>query len=134
MLLGLAGAFVGYDGSFEFESGKQYPAHVHYTGMRVFAAAFGALTVPLGYYTGVELKLSKNACIFLACMVLFGEIYYYWASFAPSPSKPKILLINLLDTALLTISRFILLDSLLLFFTATSAYTLCKFRNLQVTE
>ncbi|KAJ3328364.1 Protein O-mannosyltransferase 2, partial [Blyttiomyces sp. JEL0837] len=109
VLLGLSGHFVGYNGSFEFESGAKYPAELNYAGMRIFCAVFGALMVPLAYYTGVQLKMSKAACALMAAMVLQ-------------------------DTSLLAISRFILLDSMLLFFTALSAYCLVVFRNLQVTE
>ena len=40
----------------------------------------------------------------------------------------------LCDTALLTISRFILLDSMLLYFTAQTTFCLCVFRNYQRTQ
>jgi dolichyl-phosphate-mannose--protein O-mannosyl transferase len=43
------------------------------------------------------------------------------------------ILINAVDLALLTISRFILLDSMLLYFTALSAFCLVTFRNFQKT-
>ncbi|KAJ3119046.1 Protein O-mannosyltransferase 2 [Phlyctochytrium bullatum] len=107
MLLGLSGAFVGYNGSFQFESGQKYPEHVNYTGMRVFSALFGAFIVPIAYATGIELRFSAPASIFMTAMVL-------------------------LDLALLNISRFILLDSMLIFFTCTSAYCLVSFRNRQL--
>ncbi|KAJ3027390.1 UNVERIFIED_CONTAM: Protein O-mannosyltransferase 2 [Siphonaria sp. JEL0065] len=109
MLLGLSGLFVGYDGRYAFESGAKYPASLNYTGMRAFCSLIGALMVPLGFYTGLQLKLSLLGATFLALMVM-------------------------LDVALLSISRFILLDSLLLFFTALSAYCLVVFRNYQKTE
>ena len=72
MLLGLSGYMVGYNGSFEFESAAKYPAELNYTGMRVFAAMFGALMVPLAYFTGIQLRLSKPASFLLASMVLMG--------------------------------------------------------------
>ncbi|KAI8829752.1 MIR motif-containing protein [Chytridium lagenaria] len=100
MLLGLSGVMVGYNGSFAFESGVKYP-------VEVFCALFGAFMVPLAYTTGVELKFSQPASIFLSVMVL-------------------------LDISLLVISRFILLDSMLLFFTCLSVYCLCSFRNRQI--
>ncbi|KAI9355729.1 Dolichyl-phosphate-mannose-protein mannosyltransferase-domain-containing protein [Zopfochytrium polystomum] len=109
MLLGLAGHFIGFNGTFEFESGHKYPEDLNYAGFRTFPAIVGAAIVPLAYYTGVELHLSHSASIFLAVMALC-------------------------DIALLAISRFILLDSMLLFFTALTAYCLCKFRNYQVKE
>ncbi|KAI9323997.1 Dolichyl-phosphate-mannose-protein mannosyltransferase-domain-containing protein [Obelidium mucronatum] len=107
MLLGLSGLLSFYNGSFSFESGKEYPADVNYTGMRVFCALFGAFMVPLAYFTGVHLHMSKPACVLLACMVMF-------------------------DIATLEISRFILLDSMLLFFTSLSVYCFVVFRNYQV--
>ncbi|KAJ3071892.1 Protein O-mannosyltransferase 2 [Podochytrium sp. JEL0797] len=109
MLLGASGLFVGYDGQFKFESGETYPADLNYTGMRAFCSLIGTLMVPLGFYTGLQLKLSVLASVFLALMVM-------------------------LDVALLSISRFILLDSMLLFFTALAAYCLVVFRNYQKME
>ncbi|KAL1917211.1 uncharacterized protein VTP21DRAFT_4867 [Calcarisporiella thermophila] len=106
MLIGLSGILAGYDGSFDFESGKDYPENVNYSVMRLFCAAFGALIVPIAYFTALELKYSRLAALVVGTMIL-------------------------LDNALLTISRFILLDSILLFFTSTSFYCLAKFHNCQ---
>ncbi|KAJ3034984.1 Protein O-mannosyltransferase 2 [Rhizophlyctis rosea] len=108
MLNGLAGVIAGYNGTFEFESGHAYPKELNYGVMRVANGLFGAFTVPLAYYTGVHLHLSRPAALLLATMTL-------------------------LDVALLCISRFILLDSMLLFFTCLSVYTLVVFRNYQKT-
>ncbi|KAG5220065.1 glycosyltransferase family protein [Salix suchowensis] len=47
MLVGLAGLLSGYDGSFEFKSGAEYPDTVPYVAMRVMLAMFGVLMVPL---------------------------------------------------------------------------------------
>ncbi|KAJ3051595.1 Protein O-mannosyltransferase 2 [Rhizophlyctis rosea] len=108
MLNGLAGVMAGYNGTFEFESGHKYPEEINYGVMRIVNALFGAGTVPLAYYTGIHLHLSRPAAVLLASMAL-------------------------LDVALLCISRFILLDSMLLFFTCLSVYTLVVFRNYQKT-
>ncbi|TPX65618.1 dolichyl-phosphate-mannose---protein mannosyltransferase [Chytriomyces confervae] len=70
-LLGASGLFVGYNGSFPFESGKQYPPELNYTGMRAFCSLIGSLMVPLGFYTGLQLKMSVLASTFLATMVMF---------------------------------------------------------------
>ncbi|KAJ3191571.1 Protein O-mannosyltransferase 2, partial [Entophlyctis luteolus] len=43
MLLGASGLFVGYDGSFKFESAEKYPATLNYTGMRAFCSIVGAM-------------------------------------------------------------------------------------------
>lgn len=72
MLVGLAGLLSGYDGSFEFKSGAEYPDTVPYVAMRVMLAMFGVLMVPLGWYTAVELGMSQWACHLVALMVLFG--------------------------------------------------------------
>ncbi|KAG9226494.1 hypothetical protein CCMSSC00406_0005839 [Pleurotus cornucopiae] len=106
MLVGLAGLLSGYDGSFEFKSGAEYPDTVPYVAMRVMLAMFGVLMVPLGWYTAVELGMSQWACHLVALMVLF-------------------------DVGWLCISRFILLDSMLLFFTFTTVFCLSKFHNQQ---
>ena len=77
MLVGLAGLLSGYDGSFEFKSGEQYPDTVPYVAMRVMMAMFGVAMVPLGWYTAVELGMSWRACHLVALMILLGEHIYY---------------------------------------------------------
>lgn len=72
MLVGLAGLLSGYDGSFDFKSGTEYPEHVPYVAMRVMMAMFGVALVPLGWYTAVELGMSWRACHMVALMVLLG--------------------------------------------------------------
>ncbi|KAI9322252.1 Dolichyl-phosphate-mannose-protein mannosyltransferase-domain-containing protein [Dichotomocladium elegans] len=106
ILVGLSGWLAGYDGSFGFESGHTYPENLNYTAMRVFNAFWGALLVPLAYLTARQFQMSYKASILAAMMVLF-------------------------DTAYLCISRFILLDSMLLFFTSLTLYCLSVFHNLR---
>ncbi|KAI0050885.1 glycosyltransferase family 39 protein [Auriscalpium vulgare] len=106
MLVGLAGLLSGYDGGFEFKSGAEYPPEVPYVAMRVIMATFGVALVPLGWYTAVELGMSQRACHLVALMVLC-------------------------DVGWLCISRFILLDSMLLFFTVLTVFCLTKFHNHQ---
>ncbi|KAJ2357588.1 Protein O-mannosyltransferase 2 [Coemansia sp. RSA 2618] len=96
MLIGLSGVLTGFDGSFTFPSGEQYPEHVNYTFMRVFNASFGVPLAPLAYYTLRNIGCSPNAALLGGLLVC-------------------------LDNALCTISRFILLDAMLLCFTAMSA-------------
>jgi dolichyl-phosphate-mannose-protein mannosyltransferase len=122
MLVGLAGALSGYDGSFEFKSGEAYPANVPYVGMRVLLACFGVAMVPLAWYTSVELGMSWRACHFMTIMVLCGALSL--PSLAPTSANPWIV-----DVAWLCISRFILLDSMLLFFTCLTVFCLTKFHN-----
>ena len=122
MLVGLAGLLSGYDGSFEFKSGEKYPDHVPYVAMRVMIATFGVAMVPLAWYTAVELGMSWKACHLVALMVLLGQ-----------PTLPQFMIqkthVLLQDVGWLCISRFILLDSMLLFFTFTTVFLLTKFHN-----
>ncbi|CDS12794.1 hypothetical protein LRAMOSA04978 [Lichtheimia ramosa] len=106
MLVGLSGWLAGYNGSFGFESGHTYPDNVNYAAMRIFNAFWGAMLVPLAYLTAQQFHMSYKASILAATMVL-------------------------LDTAYLCISRFVLLDSMLLFFTCLSLYCLSVFHNLR---
>ncbi|KAI8607906.1 Dolichyl-phosphate-mannose-protein mannosyltransferase-domain-containing protein [Chytriomyces sp. MP71] len=106
MALALAARVSGLDASFAFEVGAAYPGEVDYVVLRGFCATVGAFVVPLAYFTARELRLSNATSLLLAWMVLF-------------------------DNALLTISRFILLDSMLLFSVALSAYCLVVFRGHQ---
>lgn len=73
MLVGLVGLLSGYDGTFDFKSGSTYPESVPYVAMRVMLATFGVAMVPLGWYTAVELGLSKRACHLVAIMCLCGK-------------------------------------------------------------
>lgn len=75
MLVGLAGLLSGYDGSFEFKSGTEYPDSVPYVAMRVMLATFGFGMVPLAWYTALELGISQWACHITALMVLCGASF-----------------------------------------------------------
>ncbi|GAB7345178.1 hypothetical protein MBLNU457_3561t1 [Dothideomycetes sp. NU457] len=106
MLVGLSGYLAGYNGSFEFKSGETYPEEVNYKFMRQFNAMFGALCIPLAYYTAKELHFRKPTVWLVTLAVLFENSYT-------------------------TISRFILLDSMLLFFTFTTVFCWAKWHNMQ---
>jgi dolichyl-phosphate-mannose-protein mannosyltransferase len=95
MLVGLSGYLAGYNGSFEFKSGETYPDEVNYTFMRIFNAMFGVVTIPLAYFAARDLKFRRETVWLVTLMVLFENSYA-------------------------TISRFILLDSMLLCFTFTT--------------
>lgn len=74
--------------------------------MRAFNALFGAACVPLAYYTARELNFRKATVWLVSLMVLFENSYA-------------------------TISRFILLDSMLLCFTFTTTMCWARFHRLQ---
>ncbi|RDW83200.1 PMT-domain-containing protein [Coleophoma crateriformis] len=106
MLVGLSGYLAGYNGSFEFKSGEKYPDELNYTFMRAFNAFFGAVCIPLAYFTARELNFKRPAVWFVTLMVLCENSYT-------------------------TISRFILLDSMLLCFTFTTVLCWARFHRLQ---
>lgn len=106
MLVGLSGYLAGYNGSFEFKSGDTYPPEVDYTFMRVFNALFGVVTVPAAYLISRDLGFKRPAVWLCTLMVLCENSYA-------------------------TISRFILLDSMLLCFTFTTVLCWARFHTLQ---
>ncbi|KAG9322531.1 hypothetical protein KVV02_003043 [Mortierella alpina] len=105
MLVALSGILAGYDGSYNFDPGKDYP-DINYRFMRLFNATFGVMVVPIAYWTARELRLSKTGATLTATMVM-------------------------LDNAYVLISRYILLDSMLLAATALVVLCLTKFRNVR---
>ncbi|KAJ1338160.1 dolichyl-phosphate-mannose-protein mannosyltransferase [Microdochium nivale] len=106
ILVGLSGVMAGYNGTFEFKSGEKYPEELNYTFMRAFSAFWGILCIPLAYYTARELKFKRPAVWLVTLMVLCENSYT-------------------------TISRFILLDSMLLFGTVATIFCWAKFHGQQ---
>lgn len=104
MMVGLSGWLANYNGSWDFPSGEIYPDYIDYTKMRIFQAVFSTLCTPLAYFTAKEAGLSIASTWLYTIMVAF-ELSY------------------------VTLGKFILLDSPLLFFTATTLYTMTKFNN-----
>lgn len=90
LLVALSGYLAGYDGNFVFESGKEFPDSMDFVFMRVFNCVFGILVTPLAYRTAVLAGFSHWTCWFISLMVIFEQLS-------------------------LTLSKFILLDSMLLF-------------------
>lgn len=76
MLFALAGWFVGFDGSFHFDSiGDSYTENnVPYVGMRALAAIFGSLTIPVVYAIMKESGFSTLIAAFSAALILFGML------------------------------------------------------------
>lgn len=104
MMVGLSGWMAGYNGSWDFPSGETYPDYIDYTKMRLFQATFSSLCVPLAYFTAKEIGFSVPAVWLFTTMVTF-ELSY------------------------VTLGKFILLDSPLLFFTAATVFTYSRFNN-----
>lgn len=107
MLLALAGHMTYYDGRFPF--GKPMDAFdndTNFVGMRMFSATLGGSCVILVYLTVWKLTRSLPAALLSASFVLF-------------------------DTGCITISQYILLDPILLFFIMTSIYSIVNFRQLK---
>lgn len=77
MLVGLAGALSGYNGSFDFPSGAVYPDHVPFTSMRVMLAMPGVAMVPLAWGTASEFHWSYWTRHLVALMTLCGAHSVY---------------------------------------------------------
>lgn len=106
LLVGLSGYLANYDGNFVFDSGNSYTSDVNYVFMRSFNCLFGILCTPLAYKTAVALGYSQWTVWFISLLIVFEMLS-------------------------LTLSKFILLDSMLLFFTVLSFYCLVNIHNLR---
>lgn len=97
LLVTFSGWLSGFKGDFNFHDiGVEYKRHgVPYVGMRTFSGVFGVATVPFSFLTVLALGGSRLAAMSAAVLILF-------------------------ENSLVTQSRFILLDSYLIFFTAAS--------------
>lgn len=107
LLVGFSGYLAGFDGEFKFDSGKPFPPGRHFTHMRIFNCIFGILCTPLAYFTGLNMELSLLTTWFVSLLVA-------------------------LEMLSLTLSKFILLDSMLLFFTVLTFFFLTKLHRLRL--
>uniref|UniRef100_A0A3Q3W0E8 Protein O-mannosyl-transferase 2 n=1 Tax=Mola mola TaxID=94237 RepID=A0A3Q3W0E8_MOLML len=104
MLIGLAGHMTGYNGTFPFtKPGDKYEHH-NYWGMRGFCAVLGSFLPIFAYLTVLELSQSHTAAIVTATLLIF-------------------------DTGCITISQYILLDPILLFFIMAAVLSMVKFNQ-----
>ncbi|KAI8376981.1 glycosyltransferase family 39 protein, partial [Blakeslea trispora] len=103
ILITWASQIVGFDGRFDFEKiGKDYlQAKVPYIQIRAFCALHGVMVVPIAYWTLRTFDISINACILTALAICY-------------------------ENSLITNNRLILLDSILLYYTA---FTLLMYAN-----
>ncbi|KAI8905429.1 Dolichyl-phosphate-mannose-protein mannosyltransferase-domain-containing protein [Gorgonomyces haynaldii] len=104
LLLAGVGYMVGYDGHFLFEKiGESYPDNnVPYVAFRLFCALCGATIIPVSFLILKEIGVSLAGCVLGALFLVF-------------------------DNALITQSRLILLDSMLMLFCIVSVYFWIKF-------
>ncbi|NXB91552.1 POMT1 transferase, partial [Vidua chalybeata] len=107
MLLALGGYLGGFDGNFLWNRiGAEYSMNVPVWSLRLLPALAGALCVPLAYQILVELHFSHCAALGAALLIL-------------------------LENSLITQSRLMLLESILIFFILLAVLSYLKFYNLQ---
>ncbi|XP_067398021.1 protein O-mannosyl-transferase 1 isoform X2 [Emydura macquarii macquarii] len=107
MLLAFGGYLGGFDGNFLWNRiGAEYSMNVPIWFLRLLPALTGALCVPLAYQILVELHYSHCAAFGAALLILF-------------------------ENSLITQSRLMLLESVLIFFILLAIMCYLKFYNLQ---
>lgn len=101
MLTALSGYLIGQDPTFKFESGSTYPSDMDYVGMRRFHAAIGSSLPVFVFGILKELGYSLEWSFYISLLYVF-------------------------ENGFTSISRLILLDSHLLFFTGSTTYLLAR--------
>uniref|UniRef100_G3VYB7 Dolichyl-phosphate-mannose--protein mannosyltransferase n=1 Tax=Sarcophilus harrisii TaxID=9305 RepID=G3VYB7_SARHA len=104
MLIGLAGYLSGYDGTFPFQKPGDKYKHHNYIGMRGLCAFLGSWLIPFAYLTVLELSKSRPAALLTAALFTF-------------------------DTGCLTLSQYILLDPILMFFIMAAMLSMVKYNS-----
>ncbi|XP_058834523.1 protein O-mannosyltransferase 1-like [Topomyia yanbarensis] len=105
MLIAGAASAVGYSGKFEFPKiGSEYDASVPVFALRFIPALCGSLLGPVVYSILRQIRLSQRMCIIGGLLIIF-------------------------DNALLTHSRFILMEPMLLLFSSVGILFVFKFLN-----
>ena len=128
MIVALAGYLAGFDGRFSFDKiGQEYPPEMPLFALRFVPALCGSLLTPSVYLIMTELGMSHYAGGLAAFMVLFGK-------------NKQIFCLNLgikmifpPDTAILTQSRFILMESIMMFFGLAAILAVIRFRKVSGT-
>ncbi|EFA03006.2 protein O-mannosyltransferase 1 [Tribolium castaneum] len=104
-LIAAVAYLAGFDGKFKFDKiGSPYPDTIPLFALRFVPAFFGSLIIPTSYHLMLELGLTQWTSLLAAVLLL-------------------------LDNALLTQSRFILMESMLLFFALFGIFCILKFRQ-----
>ncbi|EGI66055.1 PREDICTED: protein O-mannosyltransferase 1 isoform X1 [Acromyrmex echinatior] len=104
-LISAAAYLAGFDGQFKFDRiGSPYNDAIPLYALRLVPAICGSLLIPTGYYLVLELGLKQWAAAIGGTLLL-------------------------LDNALLTQSRFILMESILMYFSLLGLLCIVKFRK-----
>ncbi|XP_013883600.1 protein O-mannosyl-transferase 1 [Austrofundulus limnaeus] len=105
MILALGAYLGGFDGNFVWNRiGSEYPGGVSVWSLRLLPALCGALCVPLVYLLTLELRFSHLSALGAALLLL-------------------------LENALIVQSRFMLLESVLIFFMLLAFFSYLRFYN-----
>lgn len=106
-LIALAGYLAGFDGNAQFDRiGGGYSSNVPVAALRVVPALFGSLLAPTMYYLTAELGLTHRTAILAGILII-------------------------VENAFLTQSRFMLMESILIWFSAFGVLAYLKFRKEQ---
>ncbi|KAK9872256.1 hypothetical protein WA026_017057 [Henosepilachna vigintioctopunctata] len=104
-LIALAASLANFDGKYKFDKiGSSYTEDVPLYALRFIPSFFGSLIIPVVYHIMLEFNLSQWTSLTAALLLLF-------------------------DNALLTQSRFILMESMIMFFSLFGLLALMKFRK-----
>ncbi|XP_038637634.1 protein O-mannosyl-transferase 1 isoform X2 [Scyliorhinus canicula] len=107
MILAVGAYYGGFDGNFSWNRiGAEYTANVPVWNLRFLPALASALCISLAYQIVVELKYSHFSAVIAALLIMF-------------------------ENALITQSRFMLLESVLIFFVLLAVMSYLKFYNRQ---
>ncbi|XP_077003383.1 protein O-mannosyl-transferase 1 isoform X2 [Tamandua tetradactyla] len=110
MLLALGGYLGGFDGNFLWNRiGAEYSSNVPVCALRLLPALAGAFSIPMAYQIVAELRFSHCAAMGAALLML-------------------------IENALITQSRLILLESMLIFCNLLAVLSYLKFSNSQKTS
>uniref|UniRef100_A0A669C001 Protein O-mannosyl-transferase 1 n=1 Tax=Oreochromis niloticus TaxID=8128 RepID=A0A669C001_ORENI len=105
MILAFGAYLGGFDGNFVWNRiGAEYPTTVNVWSLRLLPALCGALCVPLVYLLTLELKFSHLSALGAAVLLL-------------------------LENSLIVQSRFMLLESVLIFFVLLAFFSYLRFHN-----
>ncbi|KAK9877554.1 hypothetical protein WA026_018660 [Henosepilachna vigintioctopunctata] len=109
MLIGLSGYLTGYDGTFPFDKPGDKYENTNYLGMRTLCATLGASIIPMLFLTIDEMTNSIISSLFASLLIIF-------------------------DIGLITLSQYILLDPILLFFMVGALLGAVKVSSNQIDE